>query len=75
MVKKNKYRIALVVDNPMRDLPGLVLVASELAKRNTIPVLVPFNLCPKELYFLAPDFVLLNYLRATNVNKRVDFID
>jgi surface carbohydrate biosynthesis protein len=59
-------RIALVVDNPNRDLPGLVLIAMYLCARGVRCFLVPMNLLRRELWALAPDFVLMNYLRKNN---------
>ena len=59
-------RIALIVDNPYRDLPGLVLVAVRLCQQGATCYLVPMNLQWRELAALAPDFVLLNYLRTVN---------
>lgn len=58
-------RVALVVDNPYRDLPGLVLLATRLVQRGVTVHLVPMY-CQGELIQLAPDFVLLNYLRRNN---------
>lgn len=59
-------KIALVVDNPFRDLPGLVLVAWKLAAAGATCFLTPMNLNGRELPALAPDFILLNYLRINN---------
>lgn len=59
-------RIALVVDNPDRDLPGLALVAERLAAAGATAFLVPLNLAEAELAALAPDLALLTYLRRTN---------
>jgi len=59
-------RVALIVDNPYRDLPGLVLVAYRLCHEGVTCYLVPFNLQNNEIWFLNPDFVLLNYLRRNN---------
>ncbi len=59
-------RVALVVDNPLRDLPGMVLVARHLSKAGVTSYLVPFNLQEPETWALMPDFVLLNYLRPNN---------
>ncbi len=59
-------RIALIVDNPYRDLPGLALVALRLCERGATTYLVPMNLAQAELGALTPDFVLLNYLRTNN---------
>lgn len=57
--------MALVVDHPHRDLPGLVLVAWRLAQTEIDVFLVPLNL-QDEIWHLAPDFVLLPYLRTNN---------
>ncbi len=57
-------RIALILDNPFRDLPGLVLTALELCRRGATCYLVPARLRYHELFALAPDFVLLNNLRT-----------
>ena len=59
-------RVALLVDNPYRDLPGLTLVAWKLAQSDVEAFLVPFNLQVHEIAALAPDFVLSNYLRKNN---------
>lgn len=59
-------KIALVVDNPYRDLPGLVLLARELASRGATCFLVPYNLREQEIWALAPDFALLNFVRTAN---------
>jgi surface carbohydrate biosynthesis protein len=56
-------RIAIVVDHPLRDLAGLVLVAVELCQRGAVCHLVPLNIEEAEIWALRPDFVLLNYLR------------
>ncbi len=64
MDKEKQYKIALLVDNPFRDLPGLVLVAKELASRGAKCFLIPMNLREQEIWPLAPDFVLLNHLRT-----------
>ena len=56
-------RIALLVDNPYRDLPGLTMVAMELCQSGATCYLVPMNLQAIEAWTLAPDFVLLNFLR------------
>jgi surface carbohydrate biosynthesis protein len=59
-------RIALVVDHPQRDLPGLLLVAFELCQRGAVCHLVPLNLEEREVMSLVPDFGLLNYFRTFN---------
>src|SRR5919109_2119886 len=59
-------RIALVVDHPRRDLAGIVLTAFELCQQGLICHLVPLNLQHREIWSLAPDLVVLNYLRRSN---------
>jgi surface carbohydrate biosynthesis protein len=43
-----------------------VLTALDLAQRGVICHLVPLNLQEREIWALAPDFVLFNYLRRSN---------
>ncbi|MDY6876668.1 MAG: surface carbohydrate biosynthesis protein [Chloroflexota bacterium] len=57
-------RIALLVDNPYRDLPGLVLAAWRLCQDGATCYLVPMNLRDREVWPLAPDFALLNHFRT-----------
>lgn len=56
-------RIALLVDQPQRDLGGLVLVADALARAGATAFIVPTNLRQRELFALRPDFVLFYNLR------------
>jgi surface carbohydrate biosynthesis protein len=60
-----EMKIALVVDNPYRDLPGLVLLAARLCRDGATCFLVPMNQS-EEFWMLAPDAVVLNYLRVNN---------
>jgi surface carbohydrate biosynthesis protein len=57
-----KQRVCLIVDHPLRDLEGLVLLASHLAVNGAEVFLVPMYQ-KHEVFTLRPDFVLLNYLR------------
>jgi surface carbohydrate biosynthesis protein len=59
-------RIALIVDNPYRDLPGVVLLGMALCQRGARVFLAPMNLINREIWSLAPDYVVLNYLRSNN---------
>ncbi|MFQ5698238.1 MAG: surface carbohydrate biosynthesis protein [Myxococcota bacterium] len=68
-------RIALVVDNPARDLPGLALVAWRLCQRGARCFLVPMNLQVAEIASIAPDFVLMNYLRRNNERSVQMYLD
>ncbi len=58
-------RVALIVDHPLRDLPGMVLLAKRLCREGVAAYLVPFNLAEVELLRLVPDLVLLNYYRRS----------
>ena len=59
-------KIAIVVDNPRRDLRGLALLAYQLAKRGAATFLVPMYQQGYDLPLLAPDLVVLNYARESN---------
>lgn len=63
MIPSPAPRIALVVDHPRRDLAGIVLAAHELCQRGAVCYLVPLNLQSSELWALAPDVVVLNFMR------------
>lgn len=60
-------RVCLVVDNPLRDLDGLVLVAWHLAGRGIDSFLVPMYQQGHDVPAAAPDLVLANYLRQNNL--------
>lgn len=62
----DRYRIALIVDHPMRDLAGMVLIGVELAKLGAEVSLVPMCVQRNEIFAQMPDFVLLNYVRQSN---------
>lgn len=59
-------RVALLVTNPYRDLPGQVLTALYLCQRGVTCYLVPSQLRRREIWALAPDLVLLDNLRVGN---------
>ena len=61
-------RICIIVDNPLRDLDGLVLVAWHLAKMNFHVYLVPMYAQISDVKAISPDFILANYVRANNVD-------
>jgi surface carbohydrate biosynthesis protein len=58
-------RVCLVVDHPARDLDGLTLLGVELANRSIEVFLVPMYEM-NEVFSLAPDLVLVNYVRFAN---------
>lgn len=59
-------RVAIVVDNPRRDLRGLVLLAHEFVKLDAQVYLVPMYQQGYDLPLLAPDLVVVNYARENN---------
>lgn len=63
-----KPHVCLVVDNPLRDLEGLVLLARELVCRGAIATLVPMYEQGFDVPALRPDLVLLNYTRPNNAD-------
>jgi surface carbohydrate biosynthesis protein len=68
--QKNKVKVCIIVDNPLRDFDGLVLLARVLAKRDIDVFLVPMYK-KSEVFLLRPDLVLVNFARKANE----DFID
>lgn len=58
--------VALVVDNPKRDLRGVVLTAYQLARKGCRTNVVPMYAQGYDIPLLTPDFVLLNYIRQSN---------
>lgn len=59
-------KIAIVVDNPRRDLRGLVLLAHQLALRGVAAVVVPMYQQGYDIPLIAPDLVVVNYARESN---------
>lgn len=63
-------KVIFLLDNPLRDLPGLVLIASQCAENNIDVYLVPMNLAYynrlEEVLRICPDAILMNYLRVSN---------
>ncbi len=58
--------VALIVDNPKRDLRGVVLTAYQLVRAKCRAIVVPMYAQGYDLPLLAPDTVLLNYIRQSN---------
>lgn len=64
----SRPRVCLVVDNPLRDLDGLVLLGWQLARRGVDAWLVPMYEQSFDVRAIGADFVLLNYVRSNNVD-------
>ncbi len=67
--------VALVVDNPLRDLPGLTLLAARLCILGVDCHLIPMQRQDLEVRSLAPDVVVMNYLRPGNERLVRQFLD
>lgn len=61
-------RICLIIDNPLRDLDGLCLIAWHLTQKGVEVFLVPMHMQGFDIPSLKPDVVLVNYVRANNLD-------
>lgn len=61
-------RVCIIVDNPLRDLDGLVLVAWQLVQQGIEAVLVPMYTQAFDVPALNPDMVVANYVRPNNAD-------
>lgn len=59
-------KIAIIVDDVVRDLLPLSLLAIELRKNNMIPFLVPSRIQLFEIKMIKPEIIIINYLRKEN---------
>ena len=59
-------KIAIIVDDVIRDLGPLALLAIELSKLGLEPFLVPLRIQHLEIKKIKPDYIVLNYLRKQN---------
>lgn len=64
----DKPHVCLIVDNPLRDLEGLVLLGRQLAAENAKVTLVPMYEQGFDVPRLRPDLVLVNYTRPNNAD-------
>jgi len=63
-----KPQVCLIVDNPLRDLDGLVLLGAQLARRGVDAWLVPMYEQGFDCWAIGADFVLANYVRPNNLD-------
>lgn len=61
-------RICLIIDNPLRDLDGLCLIAWHLSQSGAEVFLVPMHMQGFDIPSLKPDAILANYVRANNLD-------
>lgn len=66
ILKNNIKKVCLVVDNPARDLDGLILTAKFLADLGVSVFLVPMYQQRYEIPSICPDLVVMNYARKAN---------
>jgi len=59
-------RVGLILDNPLRDLDGLVLIAWHLSQQDIEAYIVPMHTQGFEVPALALDVLLANYARRNN---------
>ena len=59
-------KVAIIVDDVIRDLGPLSLLSIELKKIGIEPFLVPLRIQHLEIKKIKPDYILLNYLRKQN---------
>jgi surface carbohydrate biosynthesis protein len=64
---KRRPKVGLIVDNPKRDLAGLVLVAHELLKLEIDAYIIPMYQQGYDVPLIMPDAVVVNYARVTNL--------
>lgn len=64
----DKPHVCLIVDNPLRDLEGLILLGRQLAARGASVTLVPMYEQGFDVPALRPDLVLVNYTRPNNAD-------
>ncbi len=70
-----KKRVAIVVDNPFRDLSGLILTAWRLCREGVTSFLVPASFLNREIGAIGPDMILLNYFRSVYESHIQSFLD
>jgi surface carbohydrate biosynthesis protein len=72
-------KIILVVDNPIRDLYGQILLATNLAEKGLKVFLISMNEMyinrGKDVWAINPDYILINYLRKNNQDFIKKIID
>ena len=66
-------KVCLIVDNPLRDLDGLVLLAATLAVQGVDCYLVPMYEQGFDVMAIKPDLVVSNYIRDNNRDLLVSY--
>ena len=66
-------KICLIIDNPLRDLDGICLIARKLCQYGHHVFVVPMNTQGFDVPSIKPDVVLVNYCRKNNINQIIDY--
>jgi len=70
---QKKYRVGLVVDNPKRDLMGMVFLGKKLVKLGFEVYIIPMNLIDYEIYITKPHYLLLPGFRKGSLKHYTIF--
>jgi surface carbohydrate biosynthesis protein len=74
-----RSKVVLIVDNPIRDLEGMLLIAHSLAVGGVEVFLISMNEIylndAKDIWQICPDFILVNYIRNNNLKFIKRFIN
>ena len=62
-----KLKVAIIVDNPFRDLNGCVLLATKLASSGHYVYLVDMYNQLFNAPSILPDVIIVNYVRSNNI--------
>jgi hypothetical protein len=60
-----KLKICLVVDNPLRDLDSMILLASHLVSRKIDVYLTTMYDQENQIVEIRPDYILVNYVNLS----------
>lgn len=71
---KSQPKICLILDNPLRDLDGLVLLSWHLARMGAEVWLVPMYEQAFDVRAIGADFVLMNYVRSNNLHHIISYM-
>jgi surface carbohydrate biosynthesis protein len=61
-----KLKVCLIIDNPLRDLDSMILLASHLVNKNIDVFLTSMYNQESQVAEICPDYILVNYVRPNN---------
>ena len=59
-------KIAFSIDNPQRDLKGILLISKYLIEKDHEVFLIPMHTLSIDVFFINPDVMVFNYVRPNN---------